>query len=241
MKEKEEIKVSLGTVISIIIIFILIIALGIVYYLGFLKDDENGVGSVENQNTTIQTSAQDEELENKVKDENITEEITKENEATENQYLNNFSKSVSEELGTANNIRVEDPLQGRLGITYAYVNSNSEAFIVMNKNSNLYNKYGEEYKIADDVANIYIYQLDQSINEYIFILKKDGTVEYSYLEYGYNEDDLTIQKIDKVKDITNIIQIFGNDSEGIGGNGVLFITSDGNSLPYFRINRETIY
>ena len=79
------------------------------------------------------------------------------------------------------------------------------------------------------------------INEYIFILKKDGTVEYSYLEYGYNEDDLTIQKIDKAKDITNIIQIFGNDSEGIGGNGVLFITSDGNSLPYFRINRETIY
>ena len=236
MKEKEEIKVSLGTVVSIIIIFILIIALGIVYYLGFLKDDENGVGSVENQNTTIQTSAQDEKVENNVKDENITEETTK-----ENQYLNNFSESVSEELGTANNIRVEDPLQGRFGITYAYVNSNSEAYIVMNQNSNLYNKYGEEYKIADNVANIYIYQLNQSIKEYIFIVKKDGTVEYSYLESGYNEDDLTVHKIDKVKDVTNIIQIFGNDAEGIGGNGVLFITSDGNCLPYFRINRETIY
>ena len=37
------------------------------------------------------------------------------------------------------------------------------------------------------------------------------------------------------------VQIFGNDAEGIGGNGVLFITSDGNCLPYFRINRETIY
>ena len=144
-------------------------------------------------------------------------------------------------LGTANNIRVEDPLQGRFGITYAYVNSNSEAYIVMNQNSNLYNKYGEEYKIADNVANIYIYQLNQSINEYIFIVKKDGTVEYSYLESGYNEDDLTVHKIDKVKDVTNIIQIFGNDAEGIGGNGVLFITSDGNCLPYFRINRETIY
>ena len=89
-----------------------------------------------------------------------------------------------------------------------------------------------------------IISLDIIDNDTINISERtyeDGTVEYSYLEYGYNGDDLTIQKIDKAKDITNIIQIFGNDSEGIGGNGVLFITSDGNSLPYFRINRETIY
>ena len=40
MEEKKTIKVSLGTVVCIFIIVLLVIALGIVYYLGFVKDKE---------------------------------------------------------------------------------------------------------------------------------------------------------------------------------------------------------
>ena len=40
MDEKKSIKVSLGTVISIFIIILLILALGVVYYLGFVKNKQ---------------------------------------------------------------------------------------------------------------------------------------------------------------------------------------------------------
>lgn len=41
MEEKKEIKVSLATVICIVIIIVLAIALGVVYYLGFVKDNNS--------------------------------------------------------------------------------------------------------------------------------------------------------------------------------------------------------
>ena len=40
MEEKKTIKVSLGTVICIFIIILLIVALGLVYYLGFIKNND---------------------------------------------------------------------------------------------------------------------------------------------------------------------------------------------------------
>lgn len=45
MEEKKELKMNLRTMILLIIIFILIVALGVVYYLGFIKDTEKMVNS----------------------------------------------------------------------------------------------------------------------------------------------------------------------------------------------------
>ena len=143
-----------------------------------------------------------------------------------------MTKSVSKELGNANEICADSFTKGDLGVESVYVNSKAEAYARLKEDSKLYKKYGEEYKLSDNVANVYDYKMGNGINEYIFLLKTDGSVDYIYLNMDDN-NKITIKKLKEVKDVTNIIQISGNDAEGIGGYGVLFITSDGNCLPYF--------
>lgn len=53
MDEKKSIKVSLGTVVYIFIVVVLIIALGVVYYMGFVKNNEK-ISQLEEQNVALQ-------------------------------------------------------------------------------------------------------------------------------------------------------------------------------------------
>ena len=59
MEEKKEIKVSLGTTICIIIITILVILLGIVYYIGFVKDKDIDTGAATQQGVSSGKSETD--------------------------------------------------------------------------------------------------------------------------------------------------------------------------------------
>ena len=240
MEEKNEIKIRLGTVVSIFIIFVLIVALGIVYYLGFIADNSSNkeVASLETNNEKLQVSNNDnvnniestkEDKNDEVKDDNKSKEISS------NDYITNFSSSVAKELGSANEISVDSAVNGYFGVNSLSVNANSEAYIQLNEDSKLYKKYGENYKLSNNVANVYCYKMGNGINEYIFLIKTDGTVEYIHLQDDDN-NSLKLTKLKKVKDITNIIQISGGDADGIGGYGVLFITSDGNCVPYFEID-----
>ena len=54
MEDKKTVKVSLGAVISIFIIFLLIIALGVVYYFGFIKNKKE-IDNIKNQKTLLET------------------------------------------------------------------------------------------------------------------------------------------------------------------------------------------
>jgi len=59
MEGKKEIKVSLGTVICMFIILVLIIALGIIYYIGFVKDDNKALSnevSINKENSIISST-----------------------------------------------------------------------------------------------------------------------------------------------------------------------------------------
>ncbi|MDO5556152.1 MAG: hypothetical protein Q4G09_05950 [Clostridia bacterium] len=49
MEDKKTLKISLGTVICIFVIFLLIISLGIIYYLGFIKNLQNPVENINNE------------------------------------------------------------------------------------------------------------------------------------------------------------------------------------------------
>lgn len=53
MDEKKSIKVSLGTIVCIFIVVVLIIALGVVYYMGFVKNNEK-ISQLEEQNVALQ-------------------------------------------------------------------------------------------------------------------------------------------------------------------------------------------
>ena len=71
MKEKKEIKIKLSTVVYLFIIFALVIALGVVYYFGFVVDEKEKIDNnkVENEVSSVQKPVEDETTENKVEQE----------------------------------------------------------------------------------------------------------------------------------------------------------------------------
>lgn len=83
MEDKKAIRVSLGTTICLIIIVLLIVALGVVYYIGFVKNDKEVTQlSAEKQNlqkqvTTLEENKNTSEIEIKNSNDMTKEEATK--------------------------------------------------------------------------------------------------------------------------------------------------------------------
>lgn len=165
--------------------------------------------------------------------------ISENDEKAKLEYLENFSESISKELGIDNVLWASATYSDDIGVEGVSVNSKSEAYVRLDSKSDLYTKYGKNYnyKVADDVVNAYIFPEQDGINENIFLLKKDGSVECIYLSYG-QENDLKPQKMDNVKDIVDIVPISGGEENGIGGLGVLFVTSDGICVPHFHVSAQ---
>ena len=89
-KEKKEIKLRLSTVILLFIVFILIIALGIVYYLGFLKDKAN-------TNNTL-ANVSEEKIADTNQAEKLTDEEAKKIEEEKNESKQNDGFLTEEEI-----------------------------------------------------------------------------------------------------------------------------------------------
>lgn len=109
----------------------------------------------------------------------------------------------------------------------------------------LENVYSTPVKIADNVVNVWHCEQGQAPgNSYIIFLKEDGTVTYVRFRTDSSTGDKTVfesnEKVLKgITNISNIIPIEGNDENGIGGMGVLFIKNDGTCLPYFTLDELT--
>ena len=82
MAEKESIKISLGTTVCIFIIILLIVGLGVVYYLGFIKNNER-ISELE-----VRTAAL----------ENENDKIEQENKDLKDDIKNTYEKTVKSEI-----------------------------------------------------------------------------------------------------------------------------------------------
>lgn len=91
MDEKKTIKVSFGTAVCFFIILFLIIAIGITYYLGFVKDSQK-ITELENENNTL-NEISDNILEN-INSNNIKENIVENNEKEDNEYSKYIGKWI---------------------------------------------------------------------------------------------------------------------------------------------------
>lgn len=219
----EENKIKLSTLI-ILLLLIVIIAGGVYIYKLQTKEAEVSNKPSENTNTNI-----NEEIPNK----EISEKST-------NEYLKNFNESVSKELGKDNTIYVQlSSIDYNGGTGYVSVNNKNEAEIMLE------NVYSTPVKIADNVVNVWHCEQGQAPgNSYIIFLKEDGTVTYVRFRTDSSTGDKTVfesnEKVLKgITNISNIIPIEGNDENGIGGMGVLFIKNDGTCLPYFTLDELT--
>lgn len=84
------------------------------------------------------------------------------------------------------------------------INSNEEAYISFEQDTKLAKKYGNRYKLSDNI--IQLFEIDasaQSIDKFIFMLKEDGTLLYinsNDLENG----NIEVKSVNYVKNIVNI-------------------------------------
>ena len=219
----EEKKVRLSTVIIFLLLIVIIVGVVYIYKLQ-TKETEDSNKSSENSNTSI-----NEEIPNK----EISEKST-------NEYIKNFNESVSKELGNDNMIYVQlssIDYNGKNG--YVSVNNKNEAEIMLE------DRYSTPKKIADNVVNVWHCEQGQAPgNSYIIFLKEDGTVTYVRFRTDSSTGNKTVFESDEkvlkgITNISNIITIEGNDENGIGGIGVLFIKSDGTCLPYSTLDDLT--
>lgn len=94
MDEKKSIKVTLGTTICIIIIVLLIIALGIVYYLGFVKNNTE-ITQLAEEKQTLQKQVTSLEENKNLAEKEVTASSTMSNEEASKIVQDTYSKAYS--------------------------------------------------------------------------------------------------------------------------------------------------
>lgn len=157
-------------------------------------------------------------------------------EETISNYNANFSASVSKELGTDNMIYVRlDNYDDKQGNGYVSVNDKNEAHIYLS-NLSEYSNASSLKKIADNVVNVwYCGQGQAPGQDYIVFSKIDGSVtcvRFRLCAEGNVTFDAQERVVSDITNISNVVPIEGNDANGIGGFGVLFIKLDGTCYPY---------
>ena len=224
MEEKKGSKSTIWIVLFVLALLV-IVAMGMLILK--LKDEKNVADSVAELKTSVaelSESTTKSETEN-----NISEE-------SNNAYNANFSASVSKELGTDNMIYVRfDNYDDKQGNGYVSVNDKNEAHIYLS-NLSEYSNANSLKKIADNVVNVwYCGQGQAPGQDYIVFSKIDGSVTCVRFRLGADGNvtfDAQERVVSDITNISNVVPIEGNDANGIGGFGVLFIKLDGTCYPY---------
>ena len=216
MEENKSKKVSLGTVVLIILLILSIVIVGIALY----KMNESNI-KISELNKEISSIKNQNNVENK-----ITNQIS----------YSDFSANFEKELKELNSndteiierevfINTED--EGyRFGYLGAYIDKNNDAYIKLKKDSSLYNTYGEKYKVDSDILNLYNANYGNGGFSDIIFIRKDGT---AYKVSTVNGEKITYEKIPNVKDAVTIIPYSETDkNSGTGAYSYLIIDVNGN-------------
>lgn len=100
--DKKQIKISLGTIIYIVIIIFLIILLGVVYYLGFIKKDDNKIKPEEKELASLKIELAELKKENEQLQQQIKTEENKIENEDENEYISNLEYNFNGQITRIN-------------------------------------------------------------------------------------------------------------------------------------------
>lgn len=153
-----------------------------------------------------------------------------------NNYYTNFTTSVAKEIGIDNMIDVRlDNYDGNHAYGNITVNNKKEAYIYLSTLSD-YSDPSNLKKVADDVVNVWHCPQGQAPGQdYIVFSKTDGSVtcvRFRLTADGKITFDSQERVVNGITNISTVVPIEGNDANGIGGYGVLFIKLDGTCYPY---------
>ena len=231
----EEKKGSKSTILVCLLVLALIAIAAMGVYIYKLKNEKcvaetkSAVSQI--ANTTTETTIDTIDTAENIID--TTEEKTSD---INNDYNTNFTTSVAKVLGTDNMIDVRlDNYDGNHAYGNITVNNKKEAYIYLSTLSE-YSDANNLKKVADDVVNVWYCPQGQAPGQdYIVFSKTDGSVtcvRFRLTADGKITFDSQERVVNGITNISTVVPIEGNDANGIGGYGVLFIKLDGTSYPY---------
>lgn len=208
MEEKKTIKVGLSTLAIIVIIMLVAIMACVILTMNLLKT------SLTDEVSSIKESVYDFYSADKRYEQYIT---------TYSQRLKNVLEGKSEiRISLSGDRQYELP-----GISSVYLNSQNEAYVSIEKNSNLYETYGENFHIGNKIANIYVAQSGNGGYSYIYLIKFDGTVDcINGIEV--EKGNLEVTTVDGLKNIVNVIECSMSSDNQSGSKEPIFIDIEGN-------------
>lgn len=224
----EEKKVKLSTVI-IFLLLIVIIAGGVYIYKLQAKDTKISNKPSENTNTKI-----NEEIPNKITED---KDVVKNEEVTDQEkfdkYMQTYKESMKEILEKRG--KDDDVIEFDSNIINYYslktYNSSENAWIELDKNGNvnletnksskLYSKYGSKYKIAENIASIYMCQVGQDDNFDLVMLGFDGSAKSLFMLEEELLKEINVKEIN-VKYAINVVPY----NNGAGTYGIVDINGN---------------
>ena len=199
MGERNEVKVRLSTVVCVFIILVLVVALGVVYYLGFVKNDNaNNMianGEVVQKNNNVEVNVEDRNEELAVKNNIVSnEQVTEEKEETKKES----------EIPTTDLVAVYcDANNERAELFFSYVKDGKVYYFHENDyegkttgqyykfSINLMGQYQYEEKMKqcegiDNAKRIKMYNSGTGIKPVIYVITEDGKVYTgSFFEHDF--------------------------------------------------------
>ena len=245
MKEENEAKTNVSTILLVVAIIVIITMGYFVYKLYNEKTTESDKVSKLNSKISELENVQKntDDSSEKINDENA--QTSSSNTNNTNEYRSNFSKSVVKELGKDNMIYVDlSGYDDNNGTGYVSINNKHEAYIYLSTVKE-YSLANNLKKISDNVVNAWYCEEGQAAgNSFIIFLKENGTVTYVRFRTNNSTNWKTVfeseeKELKGITDISDIVKIEGGDENGIGGMGVLLIKSDGTCLPYSTLDDLT--
>lgn len=224
----EEKKVKLSTVI-IFLLLIVIIAGGVYIYKLQAKETRISNKPSENTNTKI-----NEEIPNKITED---KDVVKNEEVTDQEKFDKYMQTYKESMKKILEKRGKDDdvIEFDSNIIHYYslktYNSSENAWIELDKNGNvnlgtnksskLYSKYGSKYKIAENIASIYMCQVGQDDNFDLVMLGFDGSAKSLFMLEEELLKEINVKEIN-VKYAINVVPY----NNGAGTYGIVDINGN---------------
>lgn len=211
----EEKKVKLSTVI-IFLLLIVIIAGGVYIYKLQAKETRISNKPSESQNTNVAEDIQNKPAEAENHSTGTAEKVELSDQEKFDKYMQTYKESMKEIL--EKRFQGDDVIEVDSNIIHSYYldtyNSSKNAWIELdkdgnvsmntNKSSKLYSKYGSKYKIAENIASIYMCQVGQDDNFDLVMLGFDGSAKSLFMLEEELLKEINVKEIN-VKYAINVV------------------------------------
>ena len=228
----EEKKVKLSTVI-IFLLLIVIIAGGVYIYKLQAKETRISNKPSESQNTNVAEDIQNKPAEAENHSTGTAEKVELSDQEKFDKYMQTYKESMKEIL--EKRFQGDDVIEVDSNIIHSYYldtyNSSKNAWIELdkdgnvsmntNKSSKLYSKYGSKYKIAENIASIYMCQVGQDDNFDLVMLGFDGSAKSLFMLEEELLKDINVKEIN-VKYAINVVPY----NNGAGTYGIVDINGN---------------